>query len=774
MSELSRVEDLLKTGVEEPVLPMSRLEAILRGEKITPQSRVEELLLQYNPSDILIEKRITANGTYFAVNDNADGYFKVVVDTPVVPPTVLDHLVETITTNGLHEYTPTHDGFDTAAITVAVPIPPEKILGTKTITENGTYDASDDSTEVTVTLDNPSIPDNSFIHVDILDIADVTKIVGKVRYTHASTDRAFTVDISNIPTYTPSGSNPYQNMYRFDSYNAYVCLYISKDATGVFLYNMNEGWIRPVIYEFGYKGTKQLDGYSQVTVNVPTPAPVLDDITITENGTYTSEHDGFDEVTVNVSGGSSSILGYGGGTSDGLYRASDYSKEITKSVTPPSIEVDSYAHINIDEIDDVTHIPISVRYTSSSRDKSYTIDISNIPTYTPSGSSFFNSMYNFDSYNSSQGAYISKDATGIWLGREGGMTDIYAVGYTYEVALDGFSEFEVHTDTGFPAKNHTLINPRFTNDDSGGSRSYSLREFRYIDFINGSEHVVKDLLTLYFSGSSHYSTGTSTSISNNSTLNISWDTQSGNTRQSMDIYYIDDLSLLKTLSPTTKYTDNLDHEFTLPDEAKNLPIDHFFVDFSSIESGGSVTNDVVVKKEIVDGKLVVNFGLNGGYTSVNARILYTLYKEVGSNDSYVQYLGYGEQTATDANWKEGILPIDTINKASNFDDYLEYDATTKYFTCKLDFDALIVFWVYNLHASENRPQVILNDSNNSTIETISTTSASAGAKGGSGIIVRMSAGYSFKFVNPEPRGWGFVRAKFYKVDNTTVYDFDEP
>ena len=189
MSEQSRIADLLANGVEEPVLPMSRLEAILRGEKITPQSRVEELLLQYNPSDILIEKRITANGTYFAVNDNADGYFKVVVDTPVTPSVVLDHLVETITTNGLHEYTPTHDGFDTAAITVEVPIPPEKILGTKTITENGTYDASDDSTEVTVTLDNPSIPDNNFIHVDILDIADVTKIVGKVRYTNASINR---------------------------------------------------------------------------------------------------------------------------------------------------------------------------------------------------------------------------------------------------------------------------------------------------------------------------------------------------------------------------------------------------------------------------------------------------------------------------------------------------------------------------------------------------------------------------------------------------------
>ena len=140
MSEQSRVEDLLKTGVEEPVLPMSRLEAILRGEKITPQSRVEELLLQYNPSDILIEKRITANGTYFAVNDNADGYFKVVVDTPVTPSVVLDHLVETITENGTYTYTPEHDGFDTAAITVNV----QPSVGTKSITANGTYNASDE------------------------------------------------------------------------------------------------------------------------------------------------------------------------------------------------------------------------------------------------------------------------------------------------------------------------------------------------------------------------------------------------------------------------------------------------------------------------------------------------------------------------------------------------------------------------------------------------------------------------------------------------------
>lgn len=168
--ELSRVEDLLATGVEEPVLPMSELEAILRGEKIKPHSRVAELLLQYNPQDILIEKSITENGTYYASADNAAGYFKVIVDTPVVPPVVLDHLVETITQNGTYNYNPEHDGYSDAEITVNIPATPldtmnithngtyhppagrgfDEVnvavpLGTKTITENGTYVATDDN-----------------------------------------------------------------------------------------------------------------------------------------------------------------------------------------------------------------------------------------------------------------------------------------------------------------------------------------------------------------------------------------------------------------------------------------------------------------------------------------------------------------------------------------------------------------------------------------------------------------------------------------------------
>ncbi len=42
MGELSRTEDLLKTGTEETINPLSRLEAILRGENIKPLSRIEK------------------------------------------------------------------------------------------------------------------------------------------------------------------------------------------------------------------------------------------------------------------------------------------------------------------------------------------------------------------------------------------------------------------------------------------------------------------------------------------------------------------------------------------------------------------------------------------------------------------------------------------------------------------------------------------------------------------------------------------------------------
>ncbi len=138
---MSRTEDLLRTGTEEPVIAMSRIEKILRGEKIKPQSRIEDLLLKYNPSDILIEKSITENGTYYARIDNADGYYKVVVDTPVAPT---PHLAaRTIQNNGLFRSDVDGlDGYSNVVVNVADKTPNYEQL---TVTQNGVYTPSSSS-----------------------------------------------------------------------------------------------------------------------------------------------------------------------------------------------------------------------------------------------------------------------------------------------------------------------------------------------------------------------------------------------------------------------------------------------------------------------------------------------------------------------------------------------------------------------------------------------------------------------------------------------------
>lgn len=128
--ELSRVEDLLATGVEEPVEPMSRVEAILRGEDIKPLSRVEDLLKNYNPPDYeYIDLSVTENGTYTPPSGKM--YKKAVVDVPSQAP-VLTTL--NATENGTYTPEQGYDGFSSA--TVNVPATP---LDNLSVTENGTY-----------------------------------------------------------------------------------------------------------------------------------------------------------------------------------------------------------------------------------------------------------------------------------------------------------------------------------------------------------------------------------------------------------------------------------------------------------------------------------------------------------------------------------------------------------------------------------------------------------------------------------------------------------
>lgn len=49
-----------------------------------------------------------------------------------------------------------------------------------------------------------------------------------------------------------------------------------------------------------YEPTEGIDGYDRVTVSVPPTIPDIEPLMITENGTYTASGDGFNPVTVNV------------------------------------------------------------------------------------------------------------------------------------------------------------------------------------------------------------------------------------------------------------------------------------------------------------------------------------------------------------------------------------------------------------------------------------------------------------------------------------------
>ena len=87
-----------------------------------------------------------------------------------------------------------------------------------------------------------------------------------------------------------------------------------------------------------YTATGNVDGYSPITVAV---VPDLEDITITQNGTYTSQsHDGFDEVTVNVS--ASANLQTLNVTQNGTYTPTspvDGYDEVVVNVAEPSSKV---------------------------------------------------------------------------------------------------------------------------------------------------------------------------------------------------------------------------------------------------------------------------------------------------------------------------------------------------------------------------------------------------------------------------------------------------
>lgn len=155
-------------------------------------------------------------------------------------------------------------------------------------------------------------------------------------------------------------------------------------------------------------------------------------------------------------------------------------------------------------------------------------------------------------------------------------------------------------------------------------------------------HFVKDLAGYQFSGSSSYTSNTVFNSYNNGILNISWDIQSGTSRQFFNIGYIDDLADLVVLSDWTRYDTDGTYEFVIPSEAQDLTVEDFYIDFRNVKTGGATLELSSVIKTIENGKLKVTFPFPSGQTVyMECRILYALtgggIQPVGVHASDIEY-----------------------------------------------------------------------------------------------------------------------------------------
>ena len=200
--------------------------------------------------------------------------------------------VEVTPTKDYQNITPEgeYDGFDEVIVN---PIPEEYVIPnliSKSITENGTYKASE---EVIV---------GTWVFNDVIDIRE--PCYWEVTFTHETIGECKA--ISNY-------------FFKFEDYKKGYFNYIAYNGTGHSIYYGNR-WSEQLFRTIRITSAKvntihggdfytwlkanatkiadvTVDGYSEVIVNVE---PALEEITITENGEYTPSGDGYSKVTVAV------------------------------------------------------------------------------------------------------------------------------------------------------------------------------------------------------------------------------------------------------------------------------------------------------------------------------------------------------------------------------------------------------------------------------------------------------------------------------------------
>ncbi len=308
--------------------------------EITPseQTQVLHTAEKYVKDDIVVNpvpggyikpegtKEIDANGTY-----DIKRYESVDVDVPIPPGYIIPSGTLEITENDDYDIT------QYAGVSVDVPIPPGYIIpsGTKEIIENGTGIDVTEYADVDVAIPDPPLQDKTV-----------------------------------TPTKQQQVVEADSGYYGLDevTINAIPNQYIVPEGTKQITANGND---------------IDVTEYAEVDVNVPAPAPVLQDKTVTPTKQQQTVHadqgyDGLDDVTVNaipsqyiVPSGTKSITSNGQGIDVKEYEYANVAVPApaptlqTKSVTPTESAQVVTADSGYDGLDEVDVAAISSSYVGS-------------------------------------------------------------------------------------------------------------------------------------------------------------------------------------------------------------------------------------------------------------------------------------------------------------------------------------------------------------------------------------------------------------------------
>ena len=242
----------------------------------------------------LQEKTVTPTKAVQEVkaDEGNDGLSKVTVN-PIPDEYIIPSGTEEITANG------TYDVTDKASVEVAVPSEEPNLIS-KTITENGTYKASEEVGDEDELQGTWVLP-NYWAH-DIAGYSfNVSFTSGGNNYnTLNCTQDAYDPDDNLRPIVYYDSTVVYRNIN--GNYSEFVWTnqdYRTINITSKLSEVTNGGTLLTYLKRNATKqaSTTTIDGYSEVVVNVE---PELEEITITENGEYTPSGDGFSKVIVAV------------------------------------------------------------------------------------------------------------------------------------------------------------------------------------------------------------------------------------------------------------------------------------------------------------------------------------------------------------------------------------------------------------------------------------------------------------------------------------------